>query len=181
MTRKIEGYTAPARWLHWSVAILILAMMPVGFLMVQQGLGRTLQNNLYLFHKNVGVLVLILVLIRVVYRLRQKPPQLPRSIPLWQKRVSAWSHGILYGLILMMPVSGYIRVRAGGFPIESLDALGIGTWLPRSQELANAAKTVHYAGAIALVILLALHIGAALHHGLVKKDGVFDRMWPKRS
>jgi cytochrome b561 len=180
MTRHISRYKAPARWLHWSVAALILAMIPVGFLMVQQGLGRTLQNNLYMFHKNVGVLVLGLVLIRIVYRLRHKPPRLPEGIPQWQKRVSAWSHGIMYGLILMMPVSGYIRVRAGGFPIESLDAIGIGTWLPRSEALANAAKSIHYFGAIALVLLLVLHVGAALNHWLVKRDGVFERMWPGR-
>lgn len=180
MSRTTEAYRRPARWLHWTVAIAVLAMMPVGFLMVQQGLGRTLQNNLYLFHKNVGVLVLLLVVVRVIYRLRHQPPRLPDAIPAWQRRVSAWTHGILYGLILLMPVSGYIRVRAGGFPIESLDALGIGSLIPRSEVLAATAKSVHYAGAIALAVLLVLHIGAALHHGLIKRDGVVERMWPRR-
>ena len=180
MSRTIKAYSRPARWLHWSIALIILAMMPVGFLMVQQGLGRTLQNNLYLFHKNVGVLVLLLVIVRVVYRLRHAPPRLPRAIPAWQRRASAWSHGILYGLILMMPVSGYVRVRAGGFPIESLDAMGIGSMIPRSEAVAAVAKSVHYAGALALVAVLALHVAAALHHGLVKRDGVFERMWPRR-
>jgi cytochrome b561 len=180
MQSKQDRYKAPARWLHWSVALLVLAMLPVGFLMIQQGLSRPFQNALFLFHKNTGVIVALLVLARIVYRWRNPPPPLPQALPLWQRRVSAWTHGLLYGLIVLMPVTGYIRVRAGGFPIEMLDTLGIGTLLPKSDALANAAKSLHYAGAWALVALLALHIGAALQHALIKRDGIFQRMWPAR-
>lgn len=180
MQSEEDRYKAPARWLHWSVALLVLAMMPVGFLMIQQGLSRPFQNALFLFHKNTGVIVALLVLARILYRWRNPPPPLPQALPLWQKRVSAWTHRLLYGLIVLMPVTGYIRVRAGGFPIEMLDALGIGTLLPKSDALANAAKSLHYAGAWALVVLVALHIGAALQHALIKRDGIFQRMWPAR-
>lgn len=180
MTPQHLRYKTPARWLHWSVAALVLAMLPVGFLMVQQGLSRPLQNGLFLFHKNTGVIVALLVLARLVYRWRNPPPPLPRDVPLWQRRVSGWTHGILYGLIVLMPVSGYVRVRAGGFPIEMLDAMGIGTFLPKSEALANAAKSVHYAGAWALALLVALHVGAALQHAVIKRDGIFQRMWPTR-
>lgn len=180
MQSKQDRYKATARWLHWSVALLVLAMLPVGFLMIQQGLSRPFQNALFLFHKNTGVIVALLVLARIVYRWRNPPPPLPQALPLWQRHVSAWTHGLLYGLIVLMPVTGYIRVRAGGFPIEMLDALGIGTLLPKSDALANAAKSLHYAGAWALVVLVALHIGAALQHALIKRDGIFQRMWPAR-
>ena len=77
-----------------------------------------------------------------------------------------------------MPLAGYIRVRAGRFPIEGLDALGIGTLVPRSEALANAAKALHFYGAYAIAALIAIHIGAALLHGLILRDGVFARMWP---
>lgn len=178
MLPQQDRYKAPARWLHWLVAALVLAMVPVGFLMVQQGLSRPFQNALFLFHKNMGVIVALIVLVRLLYRWRNPPPPLPASLPSWQKRISAWVHGLLYALIVLMPVSGYVRVRAGGFPIEMLDALGIGSLLPRSEALANAAKSLHYAGALALVVLLVLHLGAALQHGLIKRDGIMGRMWP---
>jgi cytochrome b561 len=71
-----------------------------------------------------------------------------------------------------------VRVKAGGFPIESLDALSIPSLVPRSEALAEIAKTVHYGAGLLLIALIAMHIGAALFHGMVKQDGVFSRMWP---
>ncbi|MFU8863449.1 MAG: cytochrome b [Rhodobacterales bacterium] len=180
MERQEQHYKAPARWLHWSVALLVLTMLPVGLLMVQEGLERAVQDRLFIFHKNVGVIVGLLVILRLAYRALNPPPRLPSAIPQWQKTVSAWTHGILYGLIFLLPVSGYIRVRAGGFPIEMLDGLGFGTFLPRSDTLAETAKTIHYFGGLALMALIALHVGAALYHGLIKRDGVLQRMWPSR-
>lgn len=180
MQPKQDHYKTPARWLHWSVALLVLAMLPVGLLMVQQELSRPFQNALFLFHKNTGVIVALLVFARILYRWRNPPPPLPQTLPVWQHHVSKWTHRLLYLLIVLMPVSGYVRVRAGGFPIEMLDSLGIGTLLPKSEALANAAKSIHYAGAWALAVLVALHVGAALQHALIKRDGVFQRMWLAR-
>lgn len=180
MKLQQDHYKAPARWLHWTVAALVLAMIPVGALMVQEGLGRSLQSSLFIFHKNTGVIVGLLVTARLLYRWRNPPPKLPQGLPLWQRRVAFWTHAFLYTLIVIMPISGYVRVRSGGFPIELLDAMGIGTLLPKSDAVANAAKSLHYAGAWALVILVAMHIGAALQHALIKRDGVFERMWPRK-
>lgn len=180
MAPQQDHYKAPARWLHWLVAFLVLGMLPVGLLMVQEGLSRPFQNALFLMHKNTGVIVMLLVAARIFYRWRNPPPPLPNNLPLWQKRVSAWTHGVLYGLIVLMPVSGYVRVRTGGFPIEILDAIGIGTLLPKSDAIANAAKSLHYLGAWALAVVVGLHVAAALQHALIKRDGIFQRMWPAR-
>ncbi len=178
MDDKPEGYTTPARLLHWIVAAFVLLMIPAGFVMIQQGLPRPLQNTLFLFHKNSGVIVFLLVLIRLAYRLLVPPPALPDHLPEWQRKIADISHRLLYVALFVMPISGYIRVRAGGFPIEGLDALGIGTFVPRSEMLANIAKSIHYLTAFAIVVLLLMHIGAALQHALIRRDGVFERMWP---
>jgi len=77
-----------------------------------------------------------------------------------------------------MPLSGYIRVRAGGFPIEALDALGLPTLIPRSDALAEAAKAVHETAGALLIIVLMLHIAAALHHALLLRDGIWSRISP---
>jgi cytochrome b561 len=171
------AYTTAAKWLHWSMAVLVLAMLPVGFLMIQEGLAKPLQNTLFIFHKNVGVLLLGLIVIRIIYRVRHAPPPKPAHLPAWQIRAANLSHAALYVLLLVMPVAGYVRVRAGGFPIETLDAMGIGTFISKSETLAGVAKSVHFYGAWAIAGFVALHVGAALHHGIVKRDGVFSRMW----
>ena len=177
MTNPSPSYKTGAKWLHWSMALLILITIPVGFLMIQDGLNRSLQNSLFIFHKNVGVLLLVLIVIRLIYRARNAPPPEPAHLPDWQVKVAGLTHGLLYTLLFVMPVAGY--VRAGGFPVEALDAMGLPTLVPKSETLAAFAKSVHFYGGWAIAILVAMHIGAALQHGLIKRDGVFSRMWPR--
>lgn len=173
-----KGYRTPARLLHWLTALLILLLIPVGGLMIQDGLPRPLQNTLFIMHKNVGSLVLILVVVRLIYRWRNPPQLAPVELPRLQELAAQLTHVGLYALLLIMPLAGYIRVRAGGFPIEALDALGIPALVPRSEPLAEFAKMVHFYGSYAIAGLVAMHIGAALFHGLIRKDGIFTRMWP---
>ena len=158
--------------------MLILPTIPAGMIMVQPGLDRSLQNALFLYHKNVGVLLLLLVALRIVWRLRNPAPTLPGHMPAWQVRIAHLTHLALYALLVILPVAGYIRVRAGGFPIETLDALGLPRLVPRSDALAETAKSVHYVAGLAIAAVLAMHVGAALMHGIVRRDGVFSRMWP---
>ena len=178
MDRHLNGYRITARLFHWIVALLVLLMIPAGIVMIQEGIGRSLQNSLFIFHKNFGVLVLLLVLARLLYRWRRPPPPLPDAVPGWQRRIAGLNHAALYALLVLMPVAGYVRVRAGGFPIEALDALGVPAMVPRSDALAEVAKTTHYFGGLALIAVVALHIGAAIYHGALRRDGVFSRMWP---
>jgi cytochrome b561 len=171
-------YRRSARLLHWLMAVLILLTIPAGLIMVQPDIGRTLQNALFIYHKNVGVLLLVLVLFRLGVRWRNPPPPRHAALPQWQERVAVTTHRLLYALLLVLPIAGYVRVRAGGFPIESLDALGVPPLVPLSDSLADSAKALHRWAGLVLIPLVLLHVGAALHHGLVKRDGILGRMWP---
>lgn len=174
------AYRAPARALHWLTAILVLTTLPAGQVMVMTGIPRSLQDALFLYHKSVGVLILLLVVARLLYRWRHPAPPLPASVPAAQARIAEATHWGLYALLLVQAVSGYVRVRAGGFPIESLDALGLPTLVGRSEAVAKAAMAVHWWSRLALVALIAMHVGAALLHLVILRDGVFQRMWPRR-
>lgn len=180
-TDPARGYGTTARVLHWLVAALIVPMIGVGLLMVRPGLERPLGDALYLFHKNVGSLLIVLVALRLVWRLTHPPAALPTAMPAWQRRAAGLSHGALYALMVVMPVSGYVRVRAGGFPIEALDAMGLPALIPRSKALADAASSLHQAAGWALIAVLALHVGAAAHHALIRRDGIWRRIWPPRA
>jgi len=178
MSETTTAYRRTARLFHWGMALLVLAMIPAGVLMVQPDIGRSLQNTLFIFHKNVGVLLLILIALRLLYRWRNPPAALPADVPAWQRVAAGASHVAIYTMLFVMPLAGYIRVKAGGFPIESLDALGVPSLVVRSDALAEVAKTVHYYGAILIALLIATHIAAAAYHGIIRKDGVFSRIWP---
>lgn len=180
MPDRPPGYRPLARWLHWIVAVAVLLMIPAGLVMTQDGLARPVQDTLFLFHKNLGTLLIPVILVRIIYRLTHRPPPLPETIPAWQRRAAAVSHGLLYALLIVMPVSGFVRVRAGGYPIELLDRLGFGPWIAKSEALGDAASGLHKAAAFLLIAVLAVHVGAALQHALIRRDGVWSRMWPGR-
>jgi len=176
MTEIRQTYSAPARILHWTVAAIALTLIGAGFVMTLDGLGRAQQNMLFILHKNAGILLLLLMIVRLVYRWRTPPPQLPHSVPAWQARLARATHATLYCLLFLMPVAGYIRVKAGGFPVESLDALGVPALVPRSEALAELAKSIHYFGGLTIAALVAFHIAATVYHDVVREDGVLPRM-----
>ena len=180
MADRLPRYRPPARWFHWTVAVVVLLMIPAGLIMTREGLARPVQDALYLFHKNMGVLLVPVILARIAYRLTHKPPPLPASIPGWQRGAARLSHALLYILLVVMPISGFIRVRAGGFPIELLDRLGVGPWLAKSERVADIAQGIHAVGAVTLIAVLAIHVAAAAQHALIRRDGVWSRMWPVR-
>lgn len=174
----MQGYGTTARLFHWISAILILATIPVGLIMVREGLSRPVQDTLFIFHKNVGVILLVLILLRLAWRALNPPPPMPAGVMAdWQHRLSEWVHRGLYAMLLFMAVTGFVRVSAGGFPIEMLDWMGVPR-LPRNIPLADTASTLHFYGKFVLGALVVLHVAGALHHALLKRDGVFSRMWP---
>jgi cytochrome b561 len=179
MTNR-HTYKPLAKLFHWLTALLVLLTIPAALIMLTPGIERSVQDPLFLFHKNIGVVILVLVALRLAYRIVNPPPPLPASVPVWQARLASATHWLLYGLLLAMAVSGYVRVTAGGFPLEVFDRLGLPRPVPRSDSLAETAKSIHAFLRYPLVALIVVHIGAALHHAIIKRDGVFGRMLPGR-
>ena len=169
-------YKPLAKAFHWLTALLVLLTIPAALIMLTPGIERSLQDPLFTFHKNIGVVILVLVALRLAYRLLNPPPPLPESVPSLQRHSASVTHWLIYGLLLTMAISGYIRVTAGGFPLEFFDGIGLPRPVPRSDVLAETAKSIHAALRYPLIALILLHIGAALNHALVKRDGVFQRM-----
>lgn len=172
------GYKPLAKIFHWLTALLVLLTIPAALTMLTPGIGRWLQDPLFMFHKNVGVVLLVLVAMRLAYRLFNPPPPLPQTMPRLQRYLAETTHWLLYGLLLAMALSGFIRVTAGGFPLEVFDRFGIQNLVPRSDTLAETGKRIHAFLRYPLIALILLHIGAALYHGLIRRDGITKRMMP---
>lgn len=171
------GYGTTARLVHWLVAVLVILMIAAGLTMTS-GVDRATQDALFIFHKSTGALLLILIAFRILWRLTHPAPPLPSSVPPLQQFAAHATHLGLYFFLVVMVVSGYVRVTTGGFPIELLNALGVPPLLPRAEAVAKVAQSVHAIAKYGLILLILMHVGAAAFHGLILRDGVFSRMWP---
>jgi len=178
---QVKGYKTTARILHWSMAALVVATPPAGFIMAQQGIARGLQDARFLYHKHVGVLLCCWCWCGWTgggaTRHRPAPP-LPGHLQPLQALMAHLSHGALYVLLLVMPIAGQVRVKAGDFPIETLDALVMPSLVARSEAQAETAKAVHFAGGLAIAVVISMHLCAAMLPAVVLRDGIFRRMWP---
>lgn len=171
------GYGTTTRIVHWVMAVLVIMMIIAGLVMTSK-VDRPIQDTLFIFHKSTGAILLLLVAFRIVWRLTHPAPPLPASVPRIQQFAAHATHLGLYFFLVVMVLSGYVRVTTGGFPIELLNAVGVPPLLPKAENVANVAKAIHATAKNALIALIFLHVGAAALHGLILRDGVFSRMWP---
>ena len=169
------GYDPVARLFHWLVALLVLVTIPIGITMLRVGQGD-LQNRLFTLHKGIGVILLVLVAIRIVWRLTHRAPPLD-GLPEWQARTARANHFLLYIMLVVMVTSGYVFIVFGGYPIELLDALGVPYHVAKNEAVSKAAEAAHLTGWLIILALVVLHIGAALYHGVVRQDGIVSGMW----
>jgi cytochrome b561 len=168
-------YTTPAIVLHWLVALLIFAGFPLGLYMVDQPLSPD-KLKLYSYHKWIGVTVLLLVAIRLSWRLTHTPPSLPASVAAWQRRVSAIVHGLLYVLMIAIPLSGWLMSSAKGFQTVWFGVLPLPDLLDKNRELGELLAEVHKFLNFTLLALVVMHVAAALQHHFIERQPFLQRM-----
>lgn len=175
-----ERWGSVSIWLHWAIAALILVVqVPAGILMLELEPGLW-QNVLFNVHKNVGLVIFVMALARLGWRLANPVPQLPIDTPGWQMRIARLTHFLLYALLLSLPISGLLYTAFGGFPVPALMLYDLGQLVPASEPQAEVWKSIHYGAQYALYVVVVLHVGGALHHYLVHRDDVLQRMLTSR-
>lgn len=173
--RPAAGYTPGARWLHWITAALVLFLIPAGIYIANIEDGPY-HNQIYDLHKSVGFLILPLVLVRLVYRLTHTPPPLPADIPMIQQIAAHVNHWGLYVMLILQPLIGWIGTSAYPAPVKFF---GLFEW-PRiwreDREFSETMLDIHGWIGIVIALFVLAHIGAALFHHFVRRDGVLTRM-----
>ncbi|MDP1929611.1 MAG: cytochrome b [Thiobacillus sp.] len=173
-------YTTLAIVLHWLVALLIFVGFPLGVYMQDLPLSPT-KLQLYSYHKWIGITVLLLAGLRVVWRLTHRPPPLPDSVVRWQRQVSAVVHGLLYVLILAIPLSGWLMSSAKGFPVVWFGVVPLPDLVGKDKALGELLVGVHQVLNFTLLGLVILHVGAALKHHFIERQPFLQRMgWSKQ-
>jgi cytochrome b561 len=170
---QADRFPAASRLLHWLMAVMILAMLFIGVGMVT---SPGSYHRLVSIHRPLGVAILVLVAIRLVNRLVSRPPPLPADMPASLKAVANASHIALYVLMFALPLVGWGMLSAGGYPIALYGPLHLPPILPRDAAVYAALRWTHTVLAILLFVTFLAHLGAALTHALIFRDGVFQSM-----
>lgn len=168
-----ERFNLTARVLHWTMAPLVVAMLFVGVGMVASVANRPWLIDL---HRPLGIAILVLVVVRLVNRLRHRPPPLPADLPRWQVLAALASHWLLYALMLAMPLAGWAMLSAGGYPIVLFGGVHLPAIAPQDPALYAWLRDAHGWAARLLFATVLLHVAAALFHAWVRRDGVFGSM-----
>jgi cytochrome b561 len=179
MAREPTGrrYTKVAIGLHWTIAVLIVLGVATGFL--HEDIEKRFGASLMWIHKSVGLTVLLLTITRAGWRLVNHAPPLPQSLSRWQRSSSSAVHLLLYSLMLAVPLTGWVRSSASGYPLRWFELIDIPKFaVSRGSVEAQIASTAHELLGWALIALAALHVAAALYHHLVLRDQVMQRMLP---
>lgn len=173
------SWSTPAKFFHWLVAALIFVQIVLGLAAVSWPLSPA-KLNLFVWHKSIGMTVLLLVALRLLWRLTHSAPALPQDMPAWERLAARASHLLLYLAMIGLPLSGWVISAASGIPFRIFGTMPLPEIVAVDKQTAEIATQAHHALIYVLVILLVAHIGAALRHHYVKRNDVLRRMLPFR-
>lgn len=170
-----DTWGAVARGFHWLIAVLILAQFVIGNVAEEMKLTPA-KLDLFVWHKSIGVTILLLAVLRLVWRLGNPPPAPPAGTPRWEQRLAAAAHAVLYALIFAVPISGWWVSDASRVPFKAFFAVPMPDFIVTNREVQEIAAEVHEALITALLLVVIAHIAAALRHHFLLRDDVLSRM-----
>ena len=173
-------YNAAAQALHWLTALLMFAILPVAWHMTTMARDNPTRETWYTVHKSLGLTILALAVIRLVIRALNPPPPLPGLMGRLEEGAAVASHWLLYLVLLVMPISGYLISAAGGHAVSYFGLFEIPSFVPESAKVALTAVQVHLLTQWAVYGLIALHLLATAWHLIVRRDDVLARMLPQQ-
>jgi cytochrome b561 len=178
------GYGALTKVFHWLVVVLFAIQLGSGLVMTRLEEGGTAAglagDDLYNWHKTIGLLALVVALARIqARRMGELPPWAP-GLTEAEKRIVHRAEQLLYLAMVLMPVSGFLHVMAGGYGVLLAGVVALPNPIGKWEPLAEAGRVLHMVGAIMLGLALAAHLGVVLRHAVLLRDGLLRRMLPGR-
>jgi len=171
-------YGTVQKWFHWVTVGLMAVALPVGFV-----IGHIKDDSkmaFYAIHESAGLTLLIVALARLAWRLTHPVPPHPADMPAPMRIAANAVHHTLYALLILQPILGFIATNAWGFPMRGATAyLGFIQFpkiMDTNEALAGVVQTIHTIGGWSILVLLAAHIGGAIFHQAIRRDGTLLRM-----
>ncbi|MGH8371684.1 MAG: cytochrome b [Gammaproteobacteria bacterium] len=177
MRNTSARYGIVAQTLHWLIVILVLLQFLLGI--KAHGLPVSLERLMLLArHKSIGITIFVLMLLRLAWRLYSPPPPLPVGDSPILNVAARVSHGLLYTLLLLMPLVGWLLSSASNLSVSWFGLVSLPNLVAPNHHLAHWLLLTHQSMAWLLLALVIGHTGAALWHHLILKDNVLLRMLP---
>ena len=173
-----ETYSATSKWIHWITALIVLCLIPVGVIMQRLPEGP-LQDRLFDMHRSFGMTVFVLACLRVAARRMFGVPQPVGTLTRFERIASTAAHHSLLALIFVMPLLGWLMMSAYGISVPIFGLFSLPKILPESEATYNVLSWMHAIFGFLMAFIIAAHVGGALMHAVIKRDGVLDRMLPK--
>ncbi len=168
-------YSRLQKSLHWLHAVLLVCLILLGVSMTRMGEGA-LTNQFYEAHKSLGIVAFVVVLVRLGVRIVSGAPPYERALDPRMLVMAKAAHWLIYGLCLLIPLAGYAATSLCCKPVMFFGLGPLPLELDGTQALMKRLFALHETAAIGLALLVCGHIGMALYHRFIMRDGVFERM-----
>ncbi|MCF3947490.1 cytochrome b [Acidiphilium sp. AL] len=173
-------YRPAAQILHWIIAVAVIGLIVAGLVIHYNLVAKPTRLIIAFLHIGAGLTIFALMALRLLYRWRRTPPPLPDAIPRHEHILAALGHWSLYALILAMPVFGVLFMEGAGRTVTWFGVFALPQFVGKNPAIHHDFAFLHFWGGIALIALVAIHVGAvARHHRRGHK--VLHRMLPKRA
>lgn len=174
-----DRWGAVSQTLHWLILVMIAGLAIVGLTMTDMSNGPS-KIKIYALHKSFGLTLLVLVTLRLAWRVYAGAPKPVAGTPHWQERIASLTHWALYALMFALPLSGWLFNSTAGYPLQYFGLFNLPKLAARNEELAQLSRNLHEYGFWLLLALVLAHAAAAFYHHLFQNDDTLTRMLPGR-
>ncbi len=172
----LHSYDPISKWLHWVITLLMIALLAIGWIMVDLGYYHPWYHRSLTWHKSLGIIVGLIVLVKFAWRLITSYPKADSSLNTFEKVASKIAHHFLLLSMTVLPLSGYLISSSAGDAIDVFNWFSVPAIAQVSAALREQAINIHYYIAYATIAVVFLHIAGALKHHFIDKKDTLKRM-----
>jgi cytochrome b561 len=172
----VDRYGLIARLLHWGMAVLLTALFVLGWWATELSYYDPLYRIVPDLHRSLGVLAAVLIVLRLIWSLIDRKPAVLADGKRWERVMAKAGHWVLYALMVLVPISGYLLSTADGRGVDVFGLFELPALLPASSGREEWAGLAHYLLGFGGAYLVLIHAAAALKHQFIDRDGTLRKM-----
>ncbi len=176
ITNTSQHFGVVSKLFHWSIALLIIGLICLGWYMVELTYYDRWYNDSLNVHKSLGMIVLGLAGAKLIWNWYTPSPPLASTVPAWEQAMARASHAALLAVMFVLPVTGYVISTSEGAAVGVFNWFEIPAVFVAEELLRDFAIDVHFYTSYATAALVVVHTGAALKHQFIERDGTLRRM-----